>query len=129
MGQRTADGLSVSLRGHSGTLAQARVLAPRSIGPHAPRAVISAAAPTAIAASGRAHHQCSPNAATPCVLSRPDQNSPSRMNNAAITWVLRLTNQSVARLLEARGEADQRSSDCEFTAATSGEPVLALLTP
>jgi hypothetical protein len=36
------------------------------------------------------------------------------MNNAAITWVLRLTNQSVARLLEARGEADQRPSYCEF---------------
>src|SRR5262249_56406320 len=57
---------------------------------YAVRAATRPAKPTAIAANGSAHHQCSEKAARPWLLSRPDANRPRTMRSAATACAERL---------------------------------------
>lgn len=65
------------------------------------------ARPTAIAANGSAHHQCSEKAEKPWLLSRPDTKRPRTTKSAATAWAERLIYQerSVANRLAPRGLA------------------------
>jgi len=49
----------------------------------------TAARPSTISASGIGHHQCSPKAARPWVLSRPAQKTPRSRRTAPTTWPIR----------------------------------------